>query len=80
MVSFLTDLDETLKEALAVLDLDINIPEWNMPEITLDYSEIPDEQLIPAADGQTTGGFIISHDVKLLKRDLFLILDYDPRT
>lgn len=47
----LTDLDETLKEALAVLDLDINIPEWNMPEITLDYSEIPDEQLIPAADG-----------------------------
>ena len=46
----LNDLDEALKEALSVLDLSIAVSEWEMPEITLDYSEIPDDQLIPEAD------------------------------
>ena len=46
----LNDLDETLKEALSVLDLNVDVSEWNMPEINLDYSELPDDKLIPAAD------------------------------
>lgn len=46
----LNDLDEALKEALSALELNIDVSEWNLPEITLDYSEIPDDQLIPAAD------------------------------
>ena len=46
----LNDLDKALKEALSALDLNIDVSEWNLPEIDLDYSEIPDNQLIPAAD------------------------------
>ena len=44
------DFDEVLDKALAVLDLTITVPKFEIPEISMDYSEIPDEQLLPVAD------------------------------
>ncbi|MBP3646452.1 MAG: AAA family ATPase [Clostridia bacterium] len=43
-------LDEILKEALSAAGVKADLPEVQMPGITLDYTETPDQSLLPLAD------------------------------
>lgn len=44
------EFDEVLNDALAVLNLNVEISELQIPAFTLDYAEIPDEELLPIAE------------------------------
>lgn len=44
------ELDAVLKEALKELGITSELPSLSLPAIVLDYSEMPDEELIPLAD------------------------------
>lgn len=43
-------LDSVLKEALSVIDIKLDIPEWTAPELKLAYCETPDDELLGVAD------------------------------
>ena len=43
-------LDEVLKEALSAVEVKVDLPEIQLPKITLAYMETPDQSLLPLAD------------------------------
>lgn len=43
-------LDEVLKEALSAVEVKVDLPEIQLPKITLAYMETPDQSLLPMAD------------------------------
>ena len=42
--------DEVLKEALSTVEVKVDLPEVQLPKITLAYMETPDQSLLPLAD------------------------------
>jgi SpoVK/Ycf46/Vps4 family AAA+-type ATPase len=43
-------LDEVLQEALSAVEVKVDLPEVQLPKITLAYMETPDQSLLPLAD------------------------------
>ena len=43
-------LDEVLQEALSAIEVKVELPEVQLPKITLAYMETPDQSLLPLAD------------------------------
>lgn len=63
----MTDLDTVLKEALVALGLKVDLPEIELPSITLKYRETPDSNLVPIAEG------LLSQLQELVKKILVFI-------
>ena len=63
----MTDLDTVLKEALVALGLKVDLPEIELPSITLKYRETPDSNLVPIAVG------LLSQLQELVKKILVFI-------
>ena len=48
------DLDTVLGQAMSAVGMDANLPEIELPKISLAYSETPDDALLPMADAILT--------------------------
>ena len=59
------ELDEVLKEALSWVEVKAELPEVQLPKITLAYMETPDESLLALADEILNALFVLSS--KMLK-------------